>query len=128
LLSSFAFYLNCLLGAKIMPSSHANPYKVLNITQTASKVDIVKAVAIAMKLNEYPLNVIASAQKRLINTRQRLCADYLLPIFSKVIRFKRSDLSLLESPTPPLEFLPELDGINEAIRDVNEFFSLEMFG
>ena len=43
-----------------MPSSHANPYKVLNIAQTASKVDIVKAVAIAMKLNEYPLNVIAS--------------------------------------------------------------------
>lgn len=111
-----------------MPSSHANPYKVLNITQTASKVDIVKAVAIAMKLNEYPLNVIASAQKQLISTRQRLFADYLLPIFSKVIRFKRSDLSLLESPTPPLEFLPELDGINEAIHDINGFFSLEMFG
>jgi len=110
-----------------MSSFHPNPYNVLDITQTASKVEIIKAVAMAMKLRKYPLDTIAAAQKRLTNSKHRLCADYLIPIVSKVVRFKRADLSLLETTPPSLEFLPDFDGIDEAMNDINQFFSLDMF-
>lgn len=40
-----------------------NPYEILGVSQAASKAEIIKAVAMAMKRKEYSVNQIAKAQK-----------------------------------------------------------------
>lgn len=92
-----------------------NPYDILQVSQAASSSEITKAVAKAMKLKRYPLDVIAKAQKSLLDSKKRLIADYLRPILPIIKRFKREDLSLLDQPVPQLIFLPQFDDIDAAI-------------
>jgi DnaJ-class molecular chaperone len=40
-----------------------NPYDILGVSSAASKAEITKAVAVAMKRKQYPVDVIAKAQK-----------------------------------------------------------------
>lgn len=96
------------------PSS-ANPYDVLGISQAASKAEITKAVAMAMKRKQYPVKVIADAQKSLMNPKKRLLADYLRPVLPTVKRLKREDLSRLETPAPTLVFLSKFEGLEARI-------------
>lgn len=92
-----------------------NPYEILGISRSASKAEITKAVAVAMKRKQYPVDVIAKAQKSLMKSEERIIADYLLPILPTITRFKSSDLSALQEPEAQLNFLSEFDGLEQAI-------------
>jgi len=92
-----------------------NPYDILGISQAASKAEISKAMATAMKQKQYPVDVIAKAQKSLMKAEERIIADYLRPILPTIKRFKTSDLSALEQPEPTLSLLLEFDGLEEAV-------------
>lgn len=92
-----------------------NPYTILEVSPAASKAEITKAVALAMKRKQYPVDVIAKAQKSLMKAEERIIADYLRPILPTIKRFKYSDLSALEQPVPILVLLSEFDGLEGAI-------------
>ena len=102
-----------------------NPYNILNISPSASKAEITKAVAMAMKRKQYPVDVIAKAQKSLMKAEERIIADYLSPILSTIKRFKYSELSALEQPEPKLEVLSEFDELDGAIAQAAAEESLE---
>jgi hypothetical protein len=63
----------------------------LGVSQSASKLEISKAVALAMKRKQYPVDVIAKAQKSLMKSEERIIADYFHPILPTITRFKYSD-------------------------------------
>jgi len=97
-----------------------NPYDILGISQAASKAEITKAVAVAMKRKQYPVDVIAKAQKSLMKPEERIIADYLRPILPPIKRFKYSDLSALAESAPTLVILPEFDGLEKAIAQATQ--------
>ncbi|MBZ8180426.1 J domain-containing protein [Oscillatoria salina] len=97
-----------------------NPYEILGVTPAASKAEIAKAFMMAMKLREYSPDAIAKARKSLMNARSRLLADYLRPILPAIVRFKRKDFSELEKPAPTLEFLPEFDGLDATLAQMQK--------
>ena len=90
-----------------------NPYQILGVSQAASKAEIAKAVAAAMKNKQYPVDVIAKAQRSLMKSNDRIIADYLYPILPTIKRFKYS-ASALETQ-PALTLLSEYDGLEMAI-------------
>lgn len=92
-----------------------NPYDILGVSQAASKAEITKAVAVAMKRKQYPVDAIAKAQKSLMKSEERIIADYLRPILPIIKRFKSTDLSALNQPAPTLALLSEFDGLESAI-------------
>lgn len=92
-----------------------NPYDILGVSQAASKAEITKAVAVAMKRKQYPVDAIAKAQKSLMKSEERIIADYLRPILPIIKRFKSTDLSDLNQPAPTLALLSEFDGLESAI-------------
>jgi curved DNA-binding protein CbpA len=94
---------------------YPNPYQVLEVSKGASKTEINQAFKKAMKDKKYPLAVISKAHKCLLDSQQRLIADYLQPYLPTIHRFKHQDLSLLEQPEPILEILPEFDLLDETI-------------
>ncbi|BAY27691.1 hypothetical protein NIES2100_75160 [Calothrix sp. NIES-2100] len=102
-----------------------NPYDILGITPAASKAEITKAVAVAMKRKQYPIDMIAKAQKSLMKPEERIIADYLRPILPTIKRFKNSDFSALSQPAPKLILLPQLDGLEQAIAQANQQERLE---
>lgn len=102
-----------------------NPYNILGVSQAASKAEITKAVAVAMKRKQYPVDIIAKAQRSLMKSSERIIADYLRPILPTIKRFKHADLSALEQPAPTLVLLSEFDGLEEAIASSAEEESLE---
>lgn len=104
---------------KLNPNSF-NPYDVLGVSPAASKAEINKAVTLAMKRKQYPVEVIAKAQKSLMKSEERIIADYLRPILPTIKRFKYSDLSALEQPEPEIMLLSEFDGLDEAITKANQ--------
>ncbi len=103
--------------------SALNPYEVLGVSPNASTAEIAKAFTLAKQQRKYPVDVIASSRKQLMNPRERLIADYLLPIppsFSSVREFQRTDFSALFESAPTVEFLSEFDGLEDAIASSNE--------
>jgi hypothetical protein len=92
-----------------------NPYDILGVSQAASKAEITKAVAVAMKRKQYPVDAIAKAQKSLMKSEERIIADYLRPVLPIIKRFKSTDLSALNQPAPILALLSEFDGLESAI-------------
>ncbi|MEA5592828.1 molecular chaperone DnaJ [Rivularia sp. UHCC 0363] len=102
-----------------------NPYLILGVSQAASKAEITKAVAAAMKSKQYPVDVIAKAQRSLMKPKERIIADYLCTILPTVKRFKYSDLSALEKAQPTLILLSEYDGLEMAIAKAVQEESLE---
>lgn len=92
-----------------------NPYTVLGVSRSASIAEITRAMAEAMKRKQFPVDVIAKAQKSLINPQKRILADYLSPILPVIERLKRQDYSELNTPTPTLEFLTQFDALDLAI-------------
>ena len=105
---------------KNQQSPTPNPYDVLEVSPGASNKEITVAFAMAMKHRKYPPEAIALARKSLMNPEERIIADYLRPILAPVKRFKRSDLSALDTPAPKLEFLSEFDGLDTAITDSHQ--------
>ncbi len=102
-----------------------NPYEILGVSQAASKTEIAKAVAVAMKQKQYPVDVIAKAQKSLMKPEERIIADYLRPILPIIKQFKYSDLSALDEPVPTLMLLSEFDGLEQAIAQAKQEELLE---
>jgi tetratricopeptide (TPR) repeat protein len=102
-----------------------NPYNILGVSPAASKAEITKALALAMKRKQYPVDVIAKAQKSLLKPEERIIADYLRPILPSIQRFQDSDLSALETPAPTLTLLSEFDGLEQAIAQSNQEELLE---
>ncbi len=102
-----------------------NPYDILGVSQAASTAEITKAVTIAMKRKQYPVDVIAKAQKSLAKPEKRIIADYLRPILPAIKPFKSSDLSALEKPIQTLVLLPEFDGLEQAIAQAAQEERLE---
>lgn len=92
-----------------------NPYDILGVSKAASKVEITKAVALAMKRKQHPVDVIAKAQKSLMKPEERIIADYLHPILPSIKRFKYNDFSALDEAEPRLILLSEFDGLEKAI-------------
>ena len=102
-----------------------NSYDILGVSPAASKAEITKAVAVAMKRKQYPVDVIAKAQKSLMKAEERIIADYLRPILPTIKRFKYSDLSALDQPVPTLVLVSEFDGLDGAIAQAAAEESLE---
>jgi hypothetical protein len=102
-----------------------NPYKILGVSQAASKAEITNAVAMAMKHKQYSANQIAKAQKMLMNPQERIIADYLSPILPTIKHFKYSDLSALKEPIQTLILLSEFDGLEQAITQAKQEELLE---
>lgn len=102
-----------------------NPYDILGVSPAASKTEIAKAVAVAMKHKKYPVDIIAKAQKSLLKPEERMIADYLRPILPTIKQFKYSDLSALAQPAPTLILLSEFDGLEQAIAQATEEERLE---
>ena len=92
-----------------------NPYDILNVSQAASKAEILAAKVNAIKQKQYPLNVIADAEKKLLKPKERILADYLRPILPIVKRFRKEDLSSLLSPAPALNFITDFDDLDSAL-------------
>ncbi|MBD2386405.1 molecular chaperone DnaJ [Cylindrospermum sp. FACHB-282] len=92
-----------------------NPYDILGVSPAASKAEITKALATAMKRKQYPVAVIAKAQKSLMKPEERIIADYLRPILPPIKQLQYSDLSKLDQPAPTLVLLPEFDGLEQAM-------------
>ncbi|MEA5620752.1 molecular chaperone DnaJ [Cronbergia sp. UHCC 0137] len=105
--------------------NNINPYDILGVSQSASKPEIIKAVNLAMQRGEFPVDVIAKAQKSLMKTEERIIADYLRPILPTIKRFKYTDLSTLAQARPTLELLPEFDGLDQAIIQAKQQEHLE---
>ena len=59
-----------------------NPYTVLEITQNATKVDIVKAQIKALRGTRYSAREIAMAQNGLHSPARRLAVDFTYPILN----------------------------------------------
>ncbi|BAT52825.1 Heat shock protein DnaJ-like protein [Nostoc sp. NIES-3756] len=97
-----------------------NPYDILGVSQAASKAEITKAVAVAMKRKQYPVDVIAKAQKSLMKPEERIIADYLRPVLPPIQRFKYSDLSALAESAPTLMMLPQFDELEKAIAQTTQ--------
>lgn len=102
-----------------------NPYNILGVSPAASRAEIVRAVAVAMRRRQYPVDIIAKAQRSLMRSEERIIADYLRPILPTVKRFKYSDLSVLNQPVPTLVLLSEFDGLERAITSATEAERLE---
>ncbi|CDM92686.1 MAG: molecular chaperone DnaJ [Limnospira sp. PMC 1291.21] len=92
-----------------------NPYQVLEVSPSASKAEITKAFAMAMKRKKYSPDLIARARKALMDDKERLIADYLHPVLPPIQRFKRQDFSELEKPIPVFEMISEFDDLSSAI-------------
>lgn len=102
-----------------------NPYDILGVSPAASKAEITKALAVAMKRKQYPVDVIAKAQKSLMKPEERIIADYLRPILPPIKRFQYSNLSGLEQPAPQLVLLSQFDGLENAIAQATQEERLE---
>lgn len=96
-----------------------NPYQVLRVSPAASHQEITKAFMQAMKRKEYSVEAIANARKSLMNPSERVIADYLQPILPPIQRFQRGDYSLLETPLPDLNLLPEFSRLKNYVDDYN---------
>lgn len=96
-------------------NTSVNPYDILGVSPAASKAELTKAVAIAMKRKKYPLQAIAEAQKSLMDSNKRIIADYLRPILLPIQRFKRQDFSGLALQPPELTFLNTFETKNTEI-------------
>lgn len=102
-----------------------NPYDVLEVSPEASNQEITLAFATAMKRRQYSPNAIAIARKSLINPQERIIADYLRPNMTTIQRFKHSDFSTLNTPTPKLEFLPEFYSLEAATSESDRISLVE---
>jgi hypothetical protein len=56
-----------------------NPYEILNISQDATKQEIIAAQKQAMLQRKFPMNEIALATKQLLDAEKRLAADFMYP-------------------------------------------------
>lgn len=90
-------------SAQPYPAAIDNPYWVLGISQGSSRAEIIKAQMQAMKKKQYPVKVIAEAQKALMSPEKRILADFLLPCLPPIMRYRREDLSLLNQPVDKLK-------------------------
>ncbi|NCO76161.1 MAG: J domain-containing protein [Cyanobacteria bacterium] len=110
-----------------------NPYDILEVSSAASTSEITKAFAMAMKKKRYNPKQIAEARKNLMDSQQRLIADYLRPNLPLIQRFKKQDLSALNEPIPLIKLLPEFDGLDtaykesETISESDKELGLELF-
>lgn len=94
-----------------------NPYDVLEVSPSASTGEITKAFAMAMKKKRYNPKQIAEARKKLMDSQQRLIADYLRPNLPLIQRFKKQDLSKLNEPIPVIKLLPQFDNLEKAYQE-----------
>lgn len=92
----------------------SNPYEILEVSSAASMAEITKAFAMAMKKKKYNPKQIAEARKQLMDTQQRLIADFLRPNLPLIQRFKKHDLFLLNEPMPIIKLIPEFDNLDQA--------------
>jgi len=58
-----------------------NAYTILNVSQNATKAEIVKGQVEALKAKKYDPREIAIAQKQLNTPHQRLAVDFTFPVF-----------------------------------------------
>ena len=65
-----------------------NPYQVLEVSQNATKKEIIKGKMIAMKKRKFSLQDIQLAEKQLLNPSKRLIADFMYPSRIKAKRPK----------------------------------------
>jgi hypothetical protein len=56
-----------------------NPYNILEVSQNATKKEIILGKMRAMKKKEFSLQEIQIAEKQLLNPSKRLIADYMYP-------------------------------------------------
>ena len=71
-----------------------NPYEVLQVSQNATKKEIIKGRMIAMKKRKFLLQDIQMAQKQLLNPSKRLIADFMYPSRIKAKRPKAININI----------------------------------
>ena len=65
-----------------------NPYEVLEVSQNATKKEIIKGKMLAMRNRKFSLQDIQMAEKQLLNPSKRLIADFMYPSRIKAKRPK----------------------------------------
>ena len=78
-----------------------NPYEILNVSQDATKQDIMKAKMAAMKASEHSLQEIQMAERQLLVPSKRLAADFMFP---HKLKSKRPKLIKLNIEVPVNSF------------------------
>ncbi len=71
-----------------------NPYEILNISQNATKQEIMKAQILAMKEKKYPLQEIHVAARQLLDPAKRLAADFMYPAKIKAKRLQKLQINI----------------------------------
>jgi hypothetical protein len=71
-----------------------NPYEVLEVSQNATKKEIIKGKILAMKKREHSLQDIQLAEKQLLHPSKRLIADFMYPSKIKAKRPKSIKVEL----------------------------------
>lgn len=94
-----------------------NPYDVLEVSSGVSNAEITKAFGMAMKKKKYNPKQIAEARKQLMDSQQRLIADFLRPNLPLIQRFKNYDLSPLNETIPMIKLIPEFDNLDQAYQE-----------
>ena len=89
-----------------------NPYKILNLQQTANASEIAKSQLSAMRAKKYSIKEIAEAQATLRKPPSRLAADFTFPIID------RGKITLLKSDI-------KSEDVNLDILDENKYDSLK---
>jgi hypothetical protein len=86
-----------------------NPYKILNLKQNASKQEIVKAAAAALREKKFSGKKIAIAQRQLLSSESRAIIDFQLFINTDLIKKKVTLLPSSAKTSPILERLTIFD-------------------
>ena len=84
-----------------------NPYEVLNLTQDATKAEIIAAQKKAMMLRQFPINEIALATKQLLDAEKRLAADFMYPSKLTAKRPKKIESEIIVTEINLTEINPD---------------------
>lgn len=71
-----------------------NPYEVLEVSQNATKKEIITGKILAMKKREHSLQDIQLAEKQLLHPSKRLISDFMYPSKIKAKRPKSIKIEL----------------------------------
>ena len=71
-----------------------NPYEILEVSQNATKKEIIKSKMIAMKKRKFSLHDIQMAGKQLLSPSKRLIADFMYPSRIKAKRPKTIKINI----------------------------------
>lgn len=110
---------------KTPQSSHCNAYAVLDVAPDTPIAEIPKVFAKAVKLKQYPAEMLAKARKQLMNPKTRIIADYFRPLPSQEIKGDHQE-DFLESADVHSNFCSDWDQLELAIAAETNVSEIDM--